>query len=191
MTTETIGITVPGGASRHMCPPLDTASSCRGVRPNGKAALRFWVGAVCTTNNCANPGVDPTVDPDHTCRAQWGATRLGYNQPPGKADGIPGRGIQEPGWYDWKTGAWRVTLTKGEPTCRDLAECIGTSRDWDVAMVATPRPGQQVPCSATDCDDPNCFVQGDETPNFGSTSTTAAPTTTTTVTTTTDTTTTT
>src|SRR5262245_15566070 len=72
VSTEQIGIDVPGARNRRLCPPTDPATSCRGTRPNGTPGLRFWIGGVCSTNNCDNAGNAPVVG-DDTCKVAWGA----------------------------------------------------------------------------------------------------------------------
>jgi len=152
VSTEQIGIAVPGAKNRRLCPPTDPSNSCRGTRFNGSPGLRVWIGGVCSTNNCANPGVAPVVDDEKTCKVQWGATKLGYNIP-------PGRGINEPGWYDWNTGAFKMDVSSPKPTCGDLGVCLGerTGEFWDFRVVAVPRPGQQLPCVGNACDPAGCF----------------------------------
>ena len=154
-STEQIAVDVPGAAFRNLCAPSDPATSCRGARRNGKPGFQFHfrVGGFCSTNNCAHPGAAPDIDAAKTCDVSWGATNLGYDRPPGK-------GINAPGWYDWKTGAFRLTVTSPKPTCGDLGRCLGerTGKSWDVALVAVPRPGQSVPCIGTaGCDAAGCF----------------------------------
>jgi hypothetical protein len=151
VSTEQIGIDVPGGANRRLCPPTDPTTSCRGTRGSGPG-LRFRIGGVCTTINCASPGSAPTVDPVNTCTVAWGATNLGYNRPAGK-------GINQPGWYDWKTGAFKVDLSSPKPSCGALGACLGqhAGQPWDVRLVAVPRAGQTVPCVGDACDAPSCF----------------------------------
>ena len=192
LSTEQIGIDVPGAKNRRLCPPADPATSCRGTHGNQGPGLRFWIGGVCATNNCANSGAAPDVDPVNTCKVSWGATKLGYNHPANK-------GINQPGWYDWKTGAFKVDLSSPKPTCGPLGRCFGerTGKTWDLRLVAVPRSGEAVPCIGDSCDAPGCFPTGGPTTTTvptttTSTTTTAAPTTTTeTTTTTTETTTTT
>jgi hypothetical protein len=152
VSTEQIAVNVPGGSNRRLCPSTDPATSCRGTRHAGEPGLRFRIGGFCSTNNCADPGVAPEVDATATCDVAWGATNLGYNRPPGK-------GINAPGWYDWKTGAFRVDLTSPKPTCGALGACLGerTGESWDLRVVAVPRPGQAVPCVGDACDAPGCF----------------------------------
>jgi hypothetical protein len=155
VSVEQVAIDVPGAKNRRLCPPTDPATSCRGTRFAGDPGLRFWIGGFCSTQNCANPGTSaPTVDPDKTCKTAWGATMLGYNTPPSK-------GVNAPGWYDWKTGAFEVDVTSPKPTCGDLGRCLGerTGAVWDLSVVAVPRAGQQVPCvgESSSCDAAACF----------------------------------
>jgi hypothetical protein len=152
VTTEQIGIDVPGAKNRRLCGPTDPTTSCRGTHGNQGPGLRFWIGGVCSTNNCANPGTGPTVDPVNTCDTSWGATKLGYNTP-------PGHGLNQPGWYDWKTGAFKVDVSSPKPSCGPLGACLGVhaAQPWDLQLVAVPRPGQQVPCVGDACDAPGCF----------------------------------
>jgi hypothetical protein len=169
VSTEQIAFDEPGGSNRRLCPPVDPDTSCRGTRHKGEPGLRFRIGGFCSTNNCANPGTAPDIDPERTCKVAWGATNLGYDRPPGK-------GINQPGWYDWKTGSLKVDLSSPKPTCGDLGVCLGerTGQPWDLRIVAVPRPGQAAPCLGNPlCDAPGCF-------GGGATTTTAAPTTTTT-----------
>jgi hypothetical protein len=174
---EQVVVNPSGTVNAHTCGPVDPANSCRATRSKvrpGRETFHLWYGAFCATNNCANPGVAPEVD-DGTCQVQWGATKPGFNIPRFK-------GVNEPGWYDWKTGAFRVALSRGKPTCGDLGKCLGerTGKDWDLVLVAVPRPGEPIPCiGVPGCDPPGCFG-GPPT-----TTTTAGPTTTTTESTTT------
>jgi hypothetical protein len=153
VSTEQIAIDVPGGQNHKMCPPTDPDTSCRGTRPAGDPGFRFRLGGFCATDNCATPGVAPDVDPERSCTATWGATNLGYNRPPGK-------GINEPGWYDWKTGAFKLDLSSPKGSCGDLGRCIGerTNTYWDLRVIGVPRMGQQVPCAGdVPCDAGTCF----------------------------------
>lgn len=152
VSTEQIAIDVPGGQNHKMCPPTDAATSCRGTRPAGDPGFRFRLGGFCSTNNCASPGTAPDVDGD-SCTATWGATNLGYNRPPSK-------GINEPGWYDWKTGAFKLDLSSPKGTCGNLGRCLGerTNTYWDLRVIGVPRSGQQIPCVGSGpCDGPPCF----------------------------------
>ncbi len=179
VSVEQIAMDVPGTKARRVCPPPDPSNSCRASRGKiGSLGMKVWFGAFCATNNCANSGTAPDVDPVNTCEVQWGATKPGYNI-------APFHGINEPGWYDWKTGAFKLDSSRGKPTCGELGKCLGerTGKDWDLRIVAVPRPGQAVPCLGNPlCDAPGCFG------GSGSTTTTAAPTTSTTASTTTSTT---
>jgi hypothetical protein len=152
VSVEQVGIPVPGAKNRRLCPPTDPSTSCRGTRFNGNPGMHVWIGGVCSTNNCANPGVAPEVDAEKTCKVQWGATKLGYNIP-------PGRGINQPGWYDWKTGTFKMEVSSPKPTCGDLGVCLGerTGEFWDLRFVAVPRPGQTLPCVGDACDPVGCF----------------------------------
>jgi hypothetical protein len=151
VSTEQVGIDVPGAATGLVCPPATPGTSCRGTRGAGRAGMRIRIGGVCSTNNCANPGTAPTVDTG-TCVTAWGESDFGYNLP-------PGRGINEPGWYDWKTGAFRLDLSTPKPACGALGVCLGAhpGLPWDVRLVAVPRPGQVVPCVGAACDAAGCF----------------------------------
>jgi len=153
VSTEQIAIDVPGGQNHNLCPPTDPVNSCRGTRPAGQPGFRFRLGGFCATNNCANPGTTPDVDPVRSCTATWGATNLGYNRPPGK-------GINSPGWYDWKTGSFKLDLSSPKGTCGDLGRCLGerTNTFWDVRLVGVPRAGQPVPCvGGSPCDAASCL----------------------------------
>ncbi|HJQ84237.1 MAG TPA: hypothetical protein VKA21_09190 [Candidatus Binatia bacterium] len=155
VSVEQIAIDVPGTKARRVCPPPDPTNSCRATRGKvkpGNEGMKIWFGALCATNNCANPGTTPEVDSAKTCEVQWGATKPGYNI-------APYHGINEPGWYDWKTGAFKLDSSRGKPTCGDLGVCLGerTGEDWDLRIVATPRPGQPIPCLGNPlCDAPDC-----------------------------------
>ncbi len=152
VSVEQVAIDVPGAKNRRTCAPTNPANSCRGTRRNGEPGFRFWIGGFCSTNNCANPGTAPEVDPVNTCKVAWGATKLGYDIPPGK-------NINAPGWYDWKTGAFKVDLSSPKPTCGPLGRCLGerTGQFWDLRLVAVPRPGQAPPCIGDPtCDPPGC-----------------------------------
>jgi hypothetical protein len=154
VSTEQVGIAVPGGTNRRLCGPVDPTTSCRGTRHDGTPKVRVWIGGVCSTNNCANPGVAPVVENQRTCKVQWGATKLGYNIP-------PGRGINEPGWYDWKTGSLKMEVSSPKPTCGALGVCLGerTGKVWDFRVVAVPRSGQPLPCvgDGNACNPADCF----------------------------------
>jgi hypothetical protein len=151
MSTEQVGIDVPGAKTGRVCPPADPATSCRGTRGGQRAGLQIRIGGVCSTNNCANPGTAPTVD-SNTCVTAWGESNFGYNRPAGV-------GINEPGWYDWKTGAFRLDLSSPKPACGAFGDCLGAHPGvpWDVRLVAVPRPGQVLPCSGASCDAAACF----------------------------------
>jgi hypothetical protein len=153
VSVEQVAIDVPGAKNRRLCPPTDAATSCRGARFAGDPGLRFWIGGFCSTNNCDRSGAVPVVDDKKTCKTAWGATMLGYNTPASK-------GINAPGWYDWKTGAFEVSVTSPKPTCGDLGRCLGerTGAVWDLSVVAVPRPGQRIPCVGdSPCDGAACF----------------------------------
>jgi len=153
VSVEQIAMDVPGSKARRMCPPRDSATSCRALRGKDEG-MKVWFGALCATNNCDNPGTAPEVG-DKTCDVQWGATKPGYNK-------APGHGINQPGWYDWKTGSFKLDQSRGKPTCGELGICLGerTGKDWDMSIVATPRSGQAVPCLGDPaCDAPGCFTQ--------------------------------
>jgi hypothetical protein len=155
VSTEQVAVDVPGGSNRRLCPPTDPNMSCRGTRFNtGDPGIRFRLGGFCSTNNCASPGVAPDIDPVNSCDSAWGATNLGYNRP-------PGRGINQPGWYDWKTGSFKVDLTSPKSTCGPLGECLSQHAGvpWDLRVVAVPRPGQALPCvgDGSSCDPNSCF----------------------------------
>jgi hypothetical protein len=140
VSTEQVAIDVPGAKNRRTCPPADSTKSCRAVRRSGDPGFRFWIGGFCSTNNCNDPGTSPVVG-DDTCKVAWGATKLGYDFPDGK-------GINEPGWYDWKTGSFKIDVSSPKPTCGALGQCLGERAGvfWDLRLIATPRSGQTVPC---------------------------------------------
>jgi hypothetical protein len=148
VSTEQIAISNAGAADHSVCPPADPTISCRARRsPNPRGGrsgekFRLWVGGFCSTNGCDNPGTDPQVG-TNTCVAQWGATYLGYDRPPGK-------GVNAPGWYDWQSGALKVTYTNGKATCGTLDQCLGQGAGrqapWDLSLVAVPRPSTPSPC---------------------------------------------
>jgi hypothetical protein len=156
VSTEQIALDMPGTADRVVCGPTDPATSCRATSTSKQETFRLLFGGFCTTSNCANPGAAPVAlpEPGPTCVSQWGQTALGYDLP-------PGRGIDAPGWYDWKTGAFKVDITTRMPTCGALGDCLGkgsvSTAYWDLSVVAVPRPGQQLPCiGATGCDPGTC-----------------------------------
>jgi hypothetical protein len=126
VSTEQVAIAVPGGSNHQLCPPTDPTTSCRGTRPQGEPKIRFRIGGFCATNNCVDPGTAPDVGPG-TCQTSWGESNLGYDRP-------PGRGVNQPGWYDWKTGSFKVDLSTGRPSCGDIQTCIGerTGALWDL-----------------------------------------------------------
>ena len=156
VSAEQISIDNAGTASRHVCPANDPTLSCRGTRTSGRESFRLLYGGFCSTSNCESPGVAPVAlpEPGPTCVASWGQMPFGYENP-------PGRGINTPGWYDWKTGAIKVDLTHRTPTCGPLGVCMGREGPltpyWDLSLVAVPRPGQAVPCSGDACDAAGCF----------------------------------
>ena len=155
VSTEQIALDMPGTADRLVCPPTDPTISCRATRPSGEEKFNLLYGGFCTTSNCENPGVAPVAmpEPGPTCVSQWGQTALGYDLP-------PGRGIDAPGWYDWKTGSFKVDITTRMATCGALGECLGRSAGrteyWDLSVVAVPRPGEPVPCVGAGCDAAGC-----------------------------------
>jgi hypothetical protein len=157
VSTEQVALAMPGTADRLVCPPDDPASSCRATRPSGvRETFQLLYGGFCVTSNCDNPGVAPVghPEPGPTCVSQWGQTNLGYNRP-------AGRGINAPGWYDWKTGSFKVDVTTRMPTCGALGDCLGRisaerTANWDLSLVAVPRPGQQVPCVGGACAAASC-----------------------------------
>ncbi len=152
VSTDQIGIDVPGAKNSLTCPPTDPSTSCRALQ-NNQPGFHFWIGGVCMTANCDNPATAPTVGAG-TCEKSWGATLLGYNLP-------PGQGINEPGWYDWKTGAFKLDLSRPKGACSALGQCLGNSgtQNWDVRLIAVPRPGQTVPCvgASNPCAAAACF----------------------------------
>ncbi len=155
VSVEQVAVNPSGTKNAHTCGPVDETVSCRATRSKplpGRELFHLWFGAFCTTNNCEDPGVDPQVG-EGTCQVQWGATKPGFNIPPFE-------GVNEPGWYDWKTGSFRVADSSGKPECGALDACIGerTGEDWDLILVAVPRPGQPIPCiGSAACDPPGCF----------------------------------
>ena len=164
VSTEQVAIDVPGAKNRRLCPPSDPENSCRAIHGT-QPGVRFWIGGFCSTQNCAGPGTDhPAVDGD-TCKTSWGATMLGYNTPAGK-------GLNQPGWFDWKTGSFKVDVSSPKPTCGPLGRCLGehTGELWDLQLVAVPRPGQPAIClgdgSACDaCNEPNSPEPNSPEPN--------------------------
>jgi len=155
VSTEQIAISTAGAAEHFVCPPRDEATSCRSQRSpggHGREKFRLWFGGFCATNGCADPGGSPTPD-DDTCVAGWGATYLGYAV--GKSRPLG------PGWYDWKSGAFKVDYRNGKTTCGTLGACLGegNGNPWDLSIVATPRPGQIPPClgGQSVCNPTACF----------------------------------
>jgi hypothetical protein len=152
VSTHEIGIDVPGAKNSTTCPPPDPSTSCRALH-HGQPGFHFWIGGVCMTANCDNAATAPTVGAG-TCEKSWGATLLGYNLP-------PGQGINEPGWYDWKTGAFKLDLSRPKGACGALGQCLGNggTQNWDLRLIAVPRPGQSVPCvgASNACDAAGCF----------------------------------
>ena len=157
VSTEQVAIAMPGTADHLVCPPADPTNSCRATRPSGiREQFKLLYGGFCTTSNCENPGVAPTAvpEPGPTCVSQWGQTALGYDNP-------QGRGINAPGWYDWKTGSFKVDITTRMATCGALGDCLGRitagrTAYWDLSVVAVPRPGEPVPCIGDSCNAPGC-----------------------------------
>jgi hypothetical protein len=156
-STEQIVIDEPGNADRVVCVPKDPTTSCRATRTSGEETFKVLFGGFCATANCANPGVAPVAipKPGPTCLAGWGQTAFGFNVP-------PGRGIDQPGWYDWKTGAFKMDITTRTATCGALGLCLGRAIHatdfWDLSVVAVPRAGQAPPCVGNAaCDPAGCF----------------------------------
>jgi hypothetical protein len=156
VSTEQIAISNAGGADRRVCPPVDLnptdiGRDCRSTRGSGEEKFRIWIGGLCATNGCV------AADETNACVTQWGATQWGY--------GKNKRGHQqEPGWYDWHTGAFKLTTWQGRPTCGKLGECLGKHTQktpWQLTIVATPADGYMPPCLATEaattCDAGPCF----------------------------------
>src|SRR5262249_36720465 len=52
MSTEQVGIDVPGAKTGRVCPPADPGTSCRAARGAGRPGLQIRIGGVCSTNNC-------------------------------------------------------------------------------------------------------------------------------------------
>jgi hypothetical protein len=158
VSTEQIAIAMPGTADHLVCTPVDPTNSCRATRPSGiLEQFKLLYGGFCTTSNCEDPGVAPKAipEPGPTCVSQWGQTALGYDNP-------AGRGINSPGWYDWKTGSFKVDITTRMATCGALGDCLGRingsrrTESWDLSVVAVPRPNQAVPCIGDACDAAGC-----------------------------------
>lgn len=155
VSTEQIAIDNPGGTNHRLCPPTDPVNSCRGTRPAGQPGFRFRIGGFCATNNCLHPGTMPDVDPQKSCTVAWGESNLGY--------GVSSRGINAPGWYDWKTGAFKLDVSSAKPSCGDLGICLGSAGGlhartfWDLRIVGVPRPGQKLPCADGPCTSGQCF----------------------------------
>jgi hypothetical protein len=157
VSTDQISIVNAGAADHKVCPPHNEGMDpgdpqyCRARRSlvaKSEAKFRLWAGGFCSTNSCE--GDQPGAD---TCVSQWGATYFGYNRPP--SNGLP------PGWFDWKTGSFKVVAGNGKATCGKLGECLGEGRTapWTLTVVATPRPTQSLPClrdSTNPCDPAGC-----------------------------------
>jgi hypothetical protein len=137
LSVEQIAISNAGAGDRFICPPKDPNVSCRSQRIDGEEKFRLWIGGLCSSQQIEN---DSTTN---ACVSHWGATYYGYG--PVKQRG----GNPEPGWYDWKSGAFKITAVAGRPQCGELSECIGQDNreaPWDQTIVGVPRPETPPPC---------------------------------------------
>jgi len=157
ISTEEIAISNAGAADRRVCPPndlnpADLTRDCRATNgTSGEEKFRLWFGGLCATNGCV------ADDKTNACVTGWGATQWGY--------GKTTRGRkQEPGWYDWYSGAFKMTTWQGRPTCGKLGACLGRHTQktpWQLTIVATPIEGYLPPClhtqATTTCGPVSCF----------------------------------
>ena len=140
-----------GSGSYRVCPPVDPSTSCRAVGLGGKppGKFRFQTGGWCLTGGCTTG--DPTV-PGGACRTGWGATYFG------SAFGVP------QGWYDWKTGTFKVETNMVRGVCGRVRDCLGDRVAGVMTAVGVPevspifgkppcipgtKPGD--PCNPADC----------------------------------------
>lgn len=134
-TVETgqIALSNAGAADRLVCPPIDPALSCRSTRRAHEETFRLWIGGLCATAGCDAGQVEPD-----TCTSQWGATQWGYNRGSSRDLG--------PGWYDWKSGAFKLGWVGRRNGCGPLGTCLGSKSFWDQVIVGTPQAGSSPPC---------------------------------------------
>ncbi|HLK11161.1 MAG TPA: hypothetical protein VKW76_07265 [Candidatus Binatia bacterium] len=151
-SVEQVAISNAGAADHLVCAPPDPTMSCRSGRPNGQEKFRLWFGGLCSTMDLDGSG--STAD---ACVTQWGATLWGYST-------VGQRGAHpDPGWYDWQSGAFKVSTVAGRPQCGLLGDCLGQDArqaPWTITLVATPVVGAVVPCppgAASACDPAVCF----------------------------------
>ncbi|HLK12501.1 MAG TPA: hypothetical protein VKW76_14085 [Candidatus Binatia bacterium] len=155
LSIEQVAISNAGAADRHLCRPVDPATSCRSARLNGAEMFRLWIGGLCSTMDLDGQG-----DTNGACISQWGATYWGYGAV--KQRGVP----LDPGWYDWQTGTFKVATAAGRPQCGALGQCLGQdgrNSPWIVTLVGVPDdriPNNNPPClddSSGLCQAPGCF----------------------------------
>jgi hypothetical protein len=147
-SVEQVAISNAGAADHEVCAPADPTTSCRSQRPDGEEKFRLWFGGLCSTMN-----LDGTGSTEGACVSQWGATYWGYGTFGHQGD---------PGWYDWASGAFKVSTLAGRPQCGALGDCLGQDArkaPWEITLVATPADGAAVPCppGGTACAAPGCF----------------------------------
>lgn len=150
LSVEQVAISNAGAADRYICPPLDPTTSCRSARPNGEEKFRFWIGGLCSTQDIDNGAIT-----SNSCVSQWGATYYGYGP-------VKQRGASpDPGWYDWGSGAFKMTAVVGRPQCGRLSACTGRDgrqSPWEQTIVGVPRPETPPPCfGGSVCNPANCF----------------------------------
>ncbi len=150
LSVEQVAISNAGAADRWVCPPIDPATSCRSSRANGEEKFRFWIGGLCSTQNIADNG-----STENSCVSQWGATYYGYGP-------VKQRGASpDPGWYDWASGAFKMTAVAGRPQCGALSQCTGQDgrqSPWEQTIVGVPRADTPPPClGGSLCNPAGCF----------------------------------
>lgn len=136
-----------GSASFRVCPPKDPATSCRATSHRGMELFRFQTGGLCTTYGC-----NGDVPGDSACIGGWGATYWGFGKHP---KGSPR------GWYDWRSGGFKVVNVQRRPACGKLRECLGRrTAPWSFLTVGNPAPGYLPPCLSAEpnpCNPDRCF----------------------------------
>src|SRR5262245_31893826 len=135
-----------GAAHFRVCPPGDSASSCRSTSPGDVELFRFQPGGFCVTDACDGQSIV-----SETCVGGWGATYLGF-----------GHHGTDKGWYDWATGALKVDYRGRRPVCGLLGDCIGHRGHWTGTIVATPSSSSPNPppclgASGAACNAPRCM----------------------------------
>jgi len=113
-----------GAAHFHVCPPIDTSTSCRSTSNGDQELFRFQPGGFCVTDQVRRLGAGTGY-----VRRRMGRNVPGVRQAP-----------PEKGWYDWASGAFKVAYRGRRPVCGALDACIGDRGEWTGQIVATPSP---------------------------------------------------